>query len=199
MQAAAGDTTKEQACKDAFSTCADQAKAARQALEDAIKGCFKADHACDAQDGGKTERAACRQQLHTCVQANLPPAPPLPPCIQALQMCVEGGGQPKDCAQQAHACILANMPQGAGDGGLGWGPKGGDHDGDRGGLSGDAGPKGDHDMDGPKGGAGAGGGRPPFGGGTGGGKPPFPFPQGTGGSLPPFPPHGGTGGASAPH
>ncbi len=188
MQQAAGDTTQVQACKDAYSSCVDQAQAARQQLEQAIAACFSAARDCKAQDGGAGTRAACREQLRSCVQSNLPPPPPLPPCLQALQQCVQNGGQPKDCAQQAHQCILSNLPQGALDGGV-LGRADRDNDADRGARAGDAGFA--HKA--------CDGGVGPFGAGA---KPGFPgWRAGDGGAAwPPGPGlHGAAGSGAAPH
>jgi hypothetical protein len=193
-----GDQTKLAACAGEAETCRQgtltEQQQAQSALQQAVSDCFAKARTCAPAAGAgattDTAREACGTELRACLKDN---APPLPPCIQKLQTCVEatpaasptaGTGAASDaprvehligCVKEAHTCIMGSLPEA---------PAWGD--------AGHSAPMFPH----PQAGAGAPMFPHPQ---AGAGAPMFPHPQaGTG--APMFPhPHAGEGGLMFPH
>jgi hypothetical protein len=106
-----GDATALAVCQSQLQACSAQAKVDLDALKAEIKACVDTAKSCVQTDAGADTRKLCGQQLHDCVQSNLPAPPQMPPCFAQLQQCAQNsGGAPQSCASQAHQCILANLP-----------------------------------------------------------------------------------------
>ena len=118
LQAADGDVSKIQSCKDERGACADAVQAARKEVHDAIRACADTARTCFhnvAPDAGHAALHQCGQQLRACVDDALPPPPPLPPCAAALKQCLSstsdgGSGGRRACVQTFHACVDATLP-----------------------------------------------------------------------------------------
>ena len=118
LQAADGDVSKIQSCKDERSACADAVQAARKEVHDAIRACADTARMCFhalAPDAGRAAFHQCGQQLRACVDDALPPPPPLPPCAAALKQCLSsthdgGSGARHACLQTFHSCVDATLP-----------------------------------------------------------------------------------------
>jgi hypothetical protein len=117
MQAADGDPNAFDTCKAERTACGDAVQAARKEIHDAIRVCATTARTCwmNAADAGDAARHQCGKDLRACVEAALPPPPPLPPCVAALKQCLsstgDGGADARSaCVKTFHGCVDATLP-----------------------------------------------------------------------------------------
>jgi hypothetical protein len=122
-QAADGDVTALETCRETFAGCQQTAGGpAAGALANAVVACTENTGTC-ASDAGGQAAAACHEELQTCLGANRPAPPehdagsaggghaaPVAPCIDDLLACITGDGDVKTCALAVRTCIIANVP-----------------------------------------------------------------------------------------
>lgn len=118
LDAADGNSAMIQTCHDELLACREAAITATQELHAALRACVDAAKACVAGDGGQADSGmplllTCGIAFHECVEAALPPPPPLPPCAAALKECLQGDGGQVDagtCLAEYRACAIAELP-----------------------------------------------------------------------------------------
>jgi hypothetical protein len=118
LQASDGDVSKIDSCKSEASDCRDAVQAAAMEVHTAIRACATTARTCfmSVADGGSADRKACGQQLRMCVDAALPPPPPLPPCAATLKQCLQsaagdaGTSTRETCVSTFHTCVDATLP-----------------------------------------------------------------------------------------
>ena len=108
-------------CRDDFAVCRDAAtESAKPAIEAAVSACAEQAKTCRDAATSDDAKAACRDQLRTCVGEQKPdggadPAQPDKPdaggkspvaaCISALHTCIEGDQKARVCTEALQQCI----------------------------------------------------------------------------------------------
>lgn len=118
LDAADGNSAMIQTCHDELLQCKQAISAATQELHAALLSCVDSVKACLAGDGGASDSGVpllltCGTAFHACVEAALPPPPPLPPCAAALKQCLGSDGGQVDagtCLADYRACAIAELP-----------------------------------------------------------------------------------------